>query len=179
MPQRKDEELVAAVLGGETEQYSDLVKRYQGRIVNYLYRLLRNVDDAHDLAQEVFLRVYNALDRYNPEYKFFSWIYRIATNESINYRSRSSHEQSLDEDRFAADSHPDHAVEDEQLSDVIQAGLMSLQDDYRTVVVLRHFSELSYRDISKILHIPEKTVKSRLYSARQLMKARLHAMGVS
>ena len=84
MSQLKDEELVAAILEGATEQYSELVKRYQGRIVNYLYRLLRNVDDAHDLAQEVFLRVFRALDRYNPQYKFSTWLFRVAQNAAID-----------------------------------------------------------------------------------------------
>ena len=84
MSQRTDKELVAAILDGATEQYSELVKRYQGRIVNYLYRLLRNVDDAHDLSQEVFLRVYRALDRYNPQYKFSTWLYRVSQNAAID-----------------------------------------------------------------------------------------------
>ncbi len=119
------------------------------------------------------------LDQYKPEYRFFSWIYRIAINESINYRNRASLEQPFDEDRFEAPSDPEGAVQGEQLSGVIQAGLMALSQDYRTVVVLRHFSELSYRDISEILSIPEKTVKSRLYSARQLMKTKFDELGVA
>ena len=84
MSQPKDEELVAAILAGATPEYSELVKRYQGRVVNYLYRLLHNVDDAHDLAQDVFLRVFRALDRYNPEYKFSTWLFRVAQNAAID-----------------------------------------------------------------------------------------------
>lgn len=171
--------MIKRCLRGDRRALGELVRHYERPVYNAAYRILGNPDDAADITQIVFLRVFERLHQYNPEYKFFSWIYRIAINESINQRNRSSTEQVLDENRFEAPSHPEDAVHDQQLSDVIQAGLMTLQEDYRTVVVLRHFSELSYRDISEVLHIPEKTVKSRLYSARQLMKARLNEMGVS
>src|SRR4029077_9325959 len=72
-----DEELVAAVLGGDRERFGELIGRYQGRLVNYLFRLLRNADDAHDMAQEVFVKVYQVLDRYDPQYKFSTWLFRV------------------------------------------------------------------------------------------------------
>ena len=156
----------------------ELVRAYERPIYNAAYRILGNCDDAADIAQIVFLRVFERLDQYKPKYRFFSWIYRIAVNESINQRNRSRNEQGFDEDQFAAPGHPEDALQAEQLSDVIQSGLMTLPEDYRVVVVLRHFSDLSYRDISEVLRVPEKTVKSRLYSARQLMKARLNEMGI-
>ena len=80
MSQPTDEELVASILEGECHLYSDLVRRYQGRVVNYLYRILHSVDDAHDLAQEVFLRVYKARGKYRPEARFRAWLLRIAIN---------------------------------------------------------------------------------------------------
>src|SRR5258706_13453940 len=79
-----DEELVASVLRGDRERYGDLVDRYQGRLVNYLFRLLRNADDAHDLAQEVFVKVYQVLDRFDPSYKFSTWLFRVAQNAAID-----------------------------------------------------------------------------------------------
>ena len=84
MAQLTDEELVAAILQGEEDRFRELVLRYQNRIVNYLYRLLRNLDEAHDLAQEVFLRVYGALDRFDPSYKFSTWLFRVAQNAAID-----------------------------------------------------------------------------------------------
>ena len=82
--QPTDEELVAEVLGGDRERFGDLVDRYQGRLVNYLFRLLRNVDDAHDLAQDVLVKVYQVLDRYDPQYKFSTWLFRVAQNAAID-----------------------------------------------------------------------------------------------
>jgi RNA polymerase sigma-70 factor (ECF subfamily) len=134
---------------------------------------LGNPEDAADVTQSVFLKAFEHLDRYNPEYKFFSWIYRIAINESINQFNRGKREQALDEAQPSSTRGPAEQTEADVLSDRIQEALMALQEDYRMVIVLRHFSELSYREISEILHIPEITVKSRLYSARQLLKDRL------
>src|SRR5258707_13617170 len=79
-----DEQLVAWVLRGDRDRFSELIGRYQARLVNYLYRLLRNLDDAHDLAQEVFLKVYQALDRFDPQYRFSTWLFRVAQNAAID-----------------------------------------------------------------------------------------------
>jgi RNA polymerase sigma-70 factor (ECF subfamily) len=106
-------------------------------------------------------------------------MYRIAVNEAINQLKRKKNQQPLDEEPTSADGGPDAEIEGGELSRCIQAGLMALTEDYRTVVVLRHFSDLSYREISDILAIPEKTVKSRLYSARQSMKQGLIARGIN
>ncbi|MFC1696639.1 RNA polymerase sigma factor, partial [Pseudomonadota bacterium] len=102
----------------------------------------------------------------------------IAVNEAINQLKRGRNQQPLDDTEVAGTRGPDASVEAGDLSREIQEGLMQLTEDYRTVVVLRHFSECSYRQISDILQIPEKTVKSRLYSARQIMKDTLQARGV-
>jgi RNA polymerase sigma-70 factor (ECF subfamily) len=107
-----------------------------------------------------------------------SWIYRIAVNESINQLKRIRKQLPLGESEATEDAGPDDELDAGYLSREIQDGLMSLNEDYRTVIVLRHFSDCSYRQISEILRIPEKTVKSRLYSARQLMKDQLIANGV-
>src|SRR6266849_7682257 len=82
--QATDAELVAAALAGERERFGELVERYQGRLVNYPFRLLRNADDAHDLAQEVLVKVYQVLDRYDPQYKFSTWLFRVAQNAAID-----------------------------------------------------------------------------------------------
>ena len=82
--QPSDEELVAAVLAGDRERFGELLERYQGRLINYLFRLLRNADDAHDLAQEVLVKVYQVLDRYDPQYKFSTWLFRVAQNAAID-----------------------------------------------------------------------------------------------
>jgi RNA polymerase sigma-70 factor (ECF subfamily) len=178
MGNSRDHALVERCRRGDRQALEALIREYERPIYNAAYRILGNPDDAADATQAAFLKAFENLDRYDPTYKFFSWIYRIAVNESINQRKRSSRLQPLAEDQSVAQSGPDAAASSGDLQRGIQDGLMALNDEYRTVIVLRHFSDLSYRQISEILEIPEKTVKSRLYSARQLMKDRLVARGL-
>jgi RNA polymerase sigma-70 factor (ECF subfamily) len=178
MVDSRDFALVERCRKGDRQAFEALIREYQKPVYNAAYRILGNPDDAADATQAAFLKAFEHLDRYDPSYKFFSWIYRIAINESINQRKRNRDQQLLDDNHAAADGGPDSTAEADDLASGIQDGLMALNDDYRTVVVLRHFSDLSYRQISEVLEIPEKTVKSRLYSARQLMKDRLIANGI-
>ena len=178
MDNSRDHALITRCRRGDRQALGELIKEYERPIYNAAYRILGNIDDAADVTQTVFMKAFERLDQYNPEYKFFSWIYRIAVNESINLHNRNKNLQSLEDEDIAGASNPEEDVDANKLSRIIQAGLMELQDDYRVVVVLRHFSDMSYRDISVVLHIPEKTVKSRLYSARQLMKAQLADQGL-
>ena len=178
MDNNRDHALITRCRRGDRPALGELIKEYERPIYNAAYRILGNIDDAADVSQTVFMKAFERLDQYNPEYKFFSWIYRIAVNESINLHNRNKNLQSLEDEDIAGVSSPEEDVDANKLSRIIQASLMELQVDYRVVVVLRHFSDMSYRDISVVLHIPEKTVKSRLYSARQLMKVRLAEQGL-
>jgi RNA polymerase sigma-70 factor (ECF subfamily) len=178
MVNRRDHALVERCRRGDREALEALVKEYQKPVYNVAYRILGNRDDAADATQATFLKAFENLEGYDPEYKFFSWIYRIAINESINHSKRIRRHEPLDEREPADDPGPLGTAEAGDLSREIQSGLMALSEEYRTVVVLRHFSDLSYRQIGEILQIPEKTVKSRLYSARQLMKDQLVAHGI-
>ena len=87
--QSTDEEMIVSILAGEVELFSELIARYQGRLVNYLYRMLRNEEDAHDLAQEVFFKIYGALDRFDPKYRFSTWLFRVAQNAAIDMHDLS------------------------------------------------------------------------------------------
>jgi RNA polymerase sigma-70 factor (ECF subfamily) len=178
MGNSRDHALISRCKSGDRQALGELIKDYERPIFNAAYRILGNPDDAADVSQVVFMKVFERLDQYNPKYKFFSWIYRIAVNESINQRNRTRNLQPLVEEQVAENTSPEDAIDANSLSDKLQAGLMKLQEDYRVVVVLRHFSDMSYKDISGVLRIPEKTVKSRLYSARQLMKAQLTEQGL-
>jgi RNA polymerase sigma-70 factor, ECF subfamily len=175
----RDQALVARCRRGDLQALEALVEEYQKPVYNAAYRILGNRDDAADATQATFLKAFENLDGYDPQYKFFSWIYRIAINESINQSKRIRRHEPLDEGEPATEPGPYDEVANSHLSREIQDALMALNEDYRTVIVLRHFSDLSYRQISDILRIPEKTVKSRLYSARQLMKEQLVANGIS
>jgi RNA polymerase sigma-70 factor (ECF subfamily) len=170
--------LVERCRQGDRQALEQLIGQYQKPVYNAAYRILGNPDDAADVTQVAFLKAFEHLDQYDPKYRFFSWIYRIAVNESINQAKRQRNQSSLDERHFAGSGSPEAELAAGDLSKEIQRGLMDLTEDYRTVIVLRHFSDCSYRQISDILQIPEKTVKSRLYSARQQMKEKLQARGV-
>jgi RNA polymerase sigma-70 factor (ECF subfamily) len=178
MVNSRDRALVDRCRKGDRQALEALIREYQKPVYNAAYRILGNPDDAADATQAAFLKVFENLDRYDPNYKLFSWIYRIAVNESINQIKRIRKLESLEEDSVADSVGPDSTAESGDLARWIQDGLMALTDEYRTVVVLRHFSDLSYREISDVLEIPEKTVKSRLYSARQSMKERLLVNGI-
>jgi RNA polymerase sigma-70 factor (ECF subfamily) len=170
MSNSRDHALIEQCKRGDRRALEALVGTYQKPVYNAAYRILGNPDDAADVAQTVFLKAFENLDKYNPKYKFFSWIYRIAVNQSINQLKRSRHQQLPEGYDVAGTGNPELDAQAGDLSREIQEGLMALTENYRTVVVLRHFSDFSYRQISDVLQIPEKTVKSRLYSARQSMK---------
>ena len=179
MSSGRDRALVKRCLRGDRQALTALIEAYQKPLYNAAYRILGNPDDAADATQAAFLKAFEHLRKYDPRYKFFSWIYRIALNESINQLKRNRKTQPVDESEAHSGPGPARNAEARDVSRRVQEGLMELSDDYRTALVLRHFSDCSYREIGEILQIPEKTVKSRLYTARQLMKDRLLAHGVN
>jgi len=171
-----DIELVERYRRGDRAAFTELVIRYQKPLFNVAFWTVRRVEDANDIIQEVFLKVAERLNEYNPQFKFFSWIYRIAVNESLNMLRRNRREETLDEehDLPAADSaNPERQVGDAQLSGRIRGALMHMMADDRMVLSLRHFSECSYQQIGQILQLDEKTVKSRLFEARQRLRGKL------
>ena len=134
--------------------------------------MLNNVQDAEDVTQTVFLNAFLKLRTYNPRYKFFSWIYRMTVNESLNMLKRRKPTVTL-EDEFdirAPGAAPDRAAE---VQDSVGKALMSLKPDDRAVVVLRHFVSFSYQEIADVLEVPVRTVKSRLYTARERLRLTL------
>jgi len=156
---------------------SQLLSQYQRPVFNAAYRILGNMDDAADTTQIVFLKVFEHIRDYDPKFKFFSWVYRIAINESLNQVKKRRKQESLADSQASPWRGPAEELDSNRLSDRVQGVLMELNEDYRTVVVLKHISGCSYQQISEILQLPEKTVKSRLYSARQLMKKTLQLEG--
>jgi RNA polymerase sigma-70 factor (ECF subfamily) len=173
-----DRVLVRRCRDGDRAACEALFGRYQKPVYNAALRLLRNPEDAKDVAQTVFLKAFGHLADYDPSFKFYSWIYRIAVNEAFNVLgSRKTFGEISGEEPDEAPG-PERRVEGEQLSEAIEEALMSIKPDLRTVIVLRHSLHLSYQDMSDVLQLPEKTVKSRLYDARQLMREHLLQRGI-
>ena len=185
MVQARDEDVVAAVLAGHSERYEELVERYQGRVVNYLYRVLHSLDDAHDLAQEVFLRVYRALDRYDSQFKFSTWLFRVAQNAAIDsVRKRRVHLVSMERpesedsdggtyDFRSDDRGPYGVLRNVERGRAIAQAIDELPGEYRELIELRHFAELSYGEIAELKAMPLGTVKNKLFRGRQMLKEKL------
>ena len=180
-----DAELISSVLQGDRELYSELVDRYQGRLVNYLYRILRNLEEGQDLAQEVFLKIYQALDRYDPRYKFSTWLFRVAQNAAID-RIRKRRLKLVSMDRQgdpdgdgrtwefpSSDPSPYKDLRDQERGSAIQQAIDNLPWEYRELIVLRHYAELSYNEIAALKKMPLGTVKNKLFRGRQMMKEKL------
>jgi RNA polymerase sigma-70 factor (ECF subfamily) len=183
-PVPTDEELVAEILGGRSERYAVVVERYQQRLVNYLYRLVRNLDEAHDLAQDVFLKVYQALDRFDPRYRFSTWIFRVAQNAAIDQirRQKLRVTQPLREtiDGEERDWEPPSSgptpygeARNRERGRAIGRAIDELPPEYRELIEMRHFGELAYEEIATLKSLPLGTVKNKLFRARQMLKEQL------
>ncbi len=165
--------LVEAVKSGDHGAFETLVRQYQKPIYNVVYRMLHDPEETRDVTQTVFLRAYEKMDQYDPERKFFSWLCRIAVNEAINNQSRRKNDVGLTERDEPKAGDPGEDVQRDELQRGLEAALMKLDNDHRGVVVLKHIVGMSYQDISATLEVSEKTVKARLYSARQKLRSRL------
>jgi RNA polymerase sigma-70 factor, ECF subfamily len=179
--QLDDRSLVARILGGDRDRFAELVSRYERRVVNYVYRITHRYEDAHDLTQEIFVKVFLALDRYDPKYQFSTWLFRIAQNSAIDALrkrtvmevplARPSDDEQPKEREFADDGiSPYRALKNKQLSAAIDKAVGRLPSDYRELIQLRHFAELSYEEIASMKKLPLGTVKNKLFRARNLLK---------
>lgn len=174
-----DSALVERCRGGDRGAFTELVIRYQRPVYNAALWILRRPEDASDVAQTVFLKVAEEIDGYDPRYRFFSWIYRIAVNESLNQLRRRGHEEALDEDADFADgdsANPEWRLGEKERAERVRRALMEASTNDRTVLMLRHFAELGYDEIGQVLGIDGKTVKSRLFEARQRLRERLKGL---
>ena len=178
MNPRTDAEVVQAVLAGDKNSYALLVDSYSERVINYLARMTGNRGEAEELAQDAFVRAYLALRSFDPQYKFSTWLFKIATNLCLNYlkgRKRLVHvDDYQDEDGnpmwvisdSRSQSDPVHEAERRELQRQIQQAINQLPPVYRTVVILRHVQGMSYEEISEMTDLPIGTVKSRLGRGR-------------
>ena len=178
MARDNDAMLVEACLRGDRHAFDELVDRYEGPLFSAAYRITGSIEDAMDATQNAFVNAYEKLHTFDPTYRFFSWIYRITLNESINWLGKANRLQPLKQEAVDEGRSLEQEVDSANLSKGVQAALMAINSDYRTVIVLKHILGCSYSEIGEILEIPDKTVKSRLYSARQQLKDILTQTGV-
>ncbi|HIE50637.1 MAG TPA: sigma-70 family RNA polymerase sigma factor [Armatimonadetes bacterium] len=180
-----DETLVQRCLNGDTEAFDALVRRYQRPIYNLAYRLTSDPEEANDLAQEIFLRVYERLHTFQPEAAFRPWLYRVATNWCLNALKRrrpptvsletgggiEGEERPLELPDLVED--PARLAERRELQERVQQAILTLPPKYRIVMLLRYAQGLSYEEIATALEMPLGTVKIHLHRAKAHLKERL------
>lgn len=173
-----DEALAGRASQGEDEAFEILVDRYERVIFNLTLRMTGNWDDARELTQDVFVRTWRGLRGFDPRLRFFSWIYRIAIHDCLNFRRRAGRQQALEWEPETTAVGPEGRIEGLELETTIHQALDRLSEGDRQLLVLRHFLDRSHEEIGEVLRIPAKTVKSRLFAARQRLRAVLEGRGV-
>lgn len=175
----RDRWLVERFRQGERQAFAELVARYQQPVFNAAYWVTRRDEDAADVAQTAFLKAAERIDDYDPGYRFFSWLYRIAVNEALNLVRGRARTEPLDDEFDAEDGDapgPEQSADRRERERALHAAMLKLSTPDRTVLTMRHFSECSYAEIAQVLGIDEKTVKSRLHEARGRLRRLLDGM---
>lgn len=174
-----DIEIVREVLKGRSEAFRELVARYKKAVYSLCYRMAHNHEEAEDLSQEVFIKVYQNLDKYDQSYKLSTWILKIATNTTIDYlRKKKLDTIPLEEDIeskqdiASAESIFFHQANKKVIEEMIQG----LPEEYRLLIILYHQQGLSYKEIAEACNIPMSKVKNRLHRARNILKDELRTI---
>ena len=186
---RTDQEIVALARGGEEAAYRELVRRYERPLFSLLYRMVRDRELAEDLAQETFVKALNAIESYRPEFKFSSWIFKIASNAAIDHLRRreldtlslegSPHAETPEAIEATAlqigdrQESPLEEVEARELGGEIEAAIAKLRPEYRSCILLRHVEGRAYEEIAEILGLPLGTVKTYIHRARNELRREL------
>ncbi|MEK5322856.1 RNA polymerase sigma factor SigW [Aeribacillus sp. FSL M8-0254] len=170
---------------GDQNAFAEVVELYKDKIFQLCYRMLGNAHEAEDIAQEAFIRVYMNIHSFDMNKKFSTWIYRIATNLSIDRIRKKKPDYYLDAEVAGTDgltmysqvssdiAMPEKEVEAIELQETIQKEILKLPDKYRSVIVLRYIEELSLQEIAEILELPVGTVKTRIHRGREALRKQL------
>ena len=176
MNEQKDSEAVGRCLRGETDAFEELILRYQKPVMNLAYRIVHDLEDARDVAQSVFVKAFAALPSYDSRYKFFSWLYRIAINESLNYADKRSRRTNPADVWGSAPPDPAEETVHAELRRRIETALKQLAPRQRALLALS-LDGLSYKEIGRTLGCSEVKVKSKLFAARHKLRGILAADG--
>ena len=171
-----DYDLIQKCLAGQQEYFEELVTRYKKLIFSVVYNMINDKEEISDISQEVFIRIYKALDRYNPEYKFSTWAVRIATNLCLDiHRKKKINSAPIEEIEDFSDGvdTPEASYLQKERSEKIRRAIQSLPEKYRTPIILFHQNGLSYEEMTKVLGEPMTIIKNRLYRARLMLREAL------
>ncbi len=175
--QQQDEAIIRRVLDGDREAFAELVEQYHRLVCHIAGHYMKNPDEVDDVAQEVFFRSYRALDRYNPEYRFSTWLSGITRNHCLDLLRKNSRVTVVDFDEcawLAADRHtPEEAWLEQEEREELREAVEDLPDNYREVITMYHGEELSYQAMAERMDKPLSIVKNRLMRARRLLEKRM------
>lgn len=182
---QQDQALVEEALDGNQDAFSQLMDKYKKPIHHHIYRMVRDKGQVEDLVQEIFIKAFSSLSSYSSNYAFSTWLYKIATNHTIDYlRRKKLSTLSIDQPLRTKDGEleyelpdatyrPDRHLLEDQRRELIQEAIDSLPPKYYRVIVLRHQQERSYEEIAKELDLPLGTVKAHIFRARELLYKKL------
>lgn len=185
-----DAELVARVQAGDRAAFGLLVEKYRRKIERLIARLVRDPAEVEDLAQEVFIKAYRAIDTFRGESAFYTWLYRIALNTAKNYlmsarrevETMSTSVEDEEGERFdllegqGSDETPERLLLSREIAETVQAAMEGLSEELRTAIQLRELDGLSYEEIAQLMGCPIGTVRSRIFRAREAIAERLRPL---
>jgi RNA polymerase sigma-70 factor (ECF subfamily) len=177
MNENVDKNLVRQCLSGKKEAFDMILNKYEKLVFNVAYRMTGNFYDSEDITQTVFMKVYENLDSFNPRHKFYSWIYRICVNETLNFLNKNRRSTDLDSGIISPDKTPEDKLNETETKEMIQDALMDMAPNYKILIILKHLQGFSYREIAYIVDLPEKKIKSRLFTARNILRDILSKKG--
>lgn len=180
MDRLPDEMLVKSCLQGDMGSFSELVRRYQKQVYSLAYRLTNDAEEAMDLSQEVFLKIYQVLERYDGTRPFFPWMYKVASNICYSLL-RKKPQESVPLDKIIEftplvpkmESQPEDYYESREIQQLVQRAIVELPEKYRVPLVLRYLEDLTYQQISEVMELPVSTIETRLYRGKALLQKRL------
>lgn len=178
MGEDQDFEIVRRCLSGERRAFETVIEKYQGMVLRVAFRIVNNFEDAKDVTQSVFVKAYENLPSFDSQHKLFSWIYRIAVNESLNWTKKRRRESSVPPSPVTAGGDPHDALMDGEVGRKIEKAMAELTAVQRALLALS-LDGFSYKEMGGLLELSEKKVKSRLYEARDKIKTFLKKEGLT
>lgn len=177
----EDSDLIDRALAGDQSAYERLMKKYYKLVSNLIYKMIYNKDDVEDLAQEAFIKAFNSLAKFDKQFAFSTWLYKIASNNCIDYiRKRKLNTISIDKEIETSDDDfkfeipdndykPDREIIESERKQVLENAINSLPEKYKTVIMLRHSEDMEYEEIAQKLNLPLGTVKAHIFRGRELL----------
>lgn len=186
---KEEEKIVKQLKSGDFSNYDKIVESYKNRVFGMAYKFTNDYNETQDLAQEVFLKIYRQIKNFREESKLSTWIYRISINTCLDWKKKKNRLKSINFSNMVNEENKDQNIDikDESMlpDEIIIKGedqkqvhklIYELSNKYKTVLIMYHFNEMSYKDIATALNIPQRTVETRLYRARRTLKDKISKM---